>query len=288
MGLICNGHRNAFSPFRWQYGALVSYLNGGPALRNGYQPGTLHNWNAHTTRDVALPNGNLSPQSWMLPRTGGGMSMRPLGEGSFAADLIPTRPMTIDLTGAGDLEATAGLVVSMLLAMTGGGDLTATIQGRLNASIDMTGSGDLAGSMTGFANLVVDLLGQGDLDATIAAFGDMSIDIVVTGTGLTTANVGQAVWSALAAANNDAGTMGEKLNDAGSASNPWTEVLETGFTAGELLLITAAAVAGKLDRVDNGDGTFTITIRGLADTKDRIVGVVDENGNRVSATYDGT
>jgi phage tail sheath gpL-like len=142
--------------------------------------------------------------------------------------------------------------------------------------------------MTGFANLVVDLLGQGDLDATIAAFGDMSIDIVVTGTGLTTANVGAAVWSALAAANNDAGTMGEKLNDAGSASNPWTEVLETGFTAGELLLITAAAVAGKLDRVDNGDGTFTITIRGLADTKDRIVGIVDENGNRVSATYDGT
>jgi hypothetical protein len=239
-------------------------------------------------RGTANPPGSFLPLTWHGPITDGEIVLRTDGEGSLAADLIPTRPMTIDLTGAGDLEATAGLVVSMLLALTGGGDLTATIEGRLNASIDMTGSGDLAGSMTGFANLVVDLLGQGDLDATIAAFGDMSIDIVVTGTGLTTANVGAAVWSALAAANNDAGTMGEKLNDAGSASNPWTEVLETGFTAGELLLITAAAVAGKLDRVDNGDGTFTITIRGLADTKDRIVGIVDENGNRVSATYDGT
>lgn len=288
MGLICNGDRRGFSPFRHGRGALVTYLNGGHPLLNANRAGSLHNWNTHTTRDVALPNGNLHPQSWMLPRTGGGMSMRPLGEGSFAADLIPTRPMTVDFTGAGDLEATAGLVVSMLLAMTGGGDLTATIQGRLNASVDMTGSGDLSANMTALGNMVVGLLGAGDLDATIAAFGDMSIDIVVTGTGLTTANVGQAVWSALAASNNDPGTMGEKLNDAGSASNPWTEVLETGFTAGELLLITAAAVAGKLDRVDNGDGTFTITIRGLADTKDRIVGIVDENGNRVSATYDGT
>lgn len=100
--------------------------------------------------------------------------------------------------------------------MTGAGDLTATIQGRLNATVDMTGSGDLTANMTGFANLVVDLLGAGDLDATIAAFGDMSIDIVVTGTGLTTANVAQAVWSAVAAANNDSGTMGAKLNSAAS------------------------------------------------------------------------
>lgn len=288
MGLICNGDRRGFSPFKMRRGALVSYLNGGHPYCSGYLPGTLHNWNTHTTRDVGLPNGNLHPQSWLLPRTGGGMSMRPLGEGAFAADLIPTRPMTVDFTGAGDLEATAGLVVSMLLAMTGAGDLTASIEGRLNATVDMTGSGDLTANMTGFANLLVDLLGAGDLDATIAAFGDMTIDIVVTGTGLSTANVGQAVWAALAASNNGAGTMGEKLNDAGSASNPWTEVLETGFTAGELLLITAAAVAGKLVRVDNGDSTYTLTIRGLADTKDRIIGIVDANGNRVSATYDGT
>lgn len=236
----------------------------------------------------ARPVGYRPPYAWAMPRVAGGLSMRALGDGGLAADLIPSRPMTIDLTGAGDMEATAALAVSMLLAMTGGGDLTATIQGRLNASVDLTGSGDLAGSMSGFANMLVDLLGEGDLDATIAAFGDMSIDIVVTGTGLSTANVGQAVWAALAASNNGAGTMGEKLNDAGSASNPWTEVLETGFTAGELLLITAAAVAGKLDRVDNGDSTYTITIRGLADTKDRVIGIVDANGNRVSATYDGT
>lgn len=267
MGLICNGYRNGHSPFAHGRGATVSIVGGGQiATRNANLPGRWHNWNVHTTRDVALPNGNLHPWSWMLPRTGGGMSMRPLGEGDFAADLIPSQPMSIDFTGAGDMDATAALVVSMLLAMTGGGDLTATIQGRLNASVDMTGGGDLAGSMTGFADLVVDLLGEGDLDATIAAFGDMAIDIVVTGTGLSTANVGQAVWAALAASNNDPGTMGEKLNDAGSASNPWTEVIESGFTAAQILRLIAAAVQGNATGLEDGTPTF----KGLDGATDRI------------------
>jgi hypothetical protein len=66
----------------------------------------------------------------------------------------------------------------------------------------------------------------------------MSIDIVVTGAGLTVSNVGQAVWAALAADNNTPLTMGEKLNDAGSASNPWTEELPgtyTGDQAGKII-----------------------------------------------------
>lgn len=267
MGLICNGYRNGHSPFAYGRGATVSIVGGGQlAQRNGNLPGRLHNWNVHTTRDVALPYGNLPPSSWMLPRTGGGMSMRALGQGSFVAGLIPSYPMSIDLTGSSDFDATAGLVVSMLIAMTGSGSMTATIEGRLNMSADLTGSGDLSADLSGIASMAIDLLGAGDLEATIAAYGNMEIDIVVTGTGLSTANVGQAVWAALAASNNDAGTMGEKLNDAGSASNPWTEVLESGFTAAQILRLIAAAVQGNATGLENGAPTF----KGLDGTTDRI------------------
>jgi hypothetical protein len=224
MGLITNGYRNGFSPFRSYSGATVSYL-GGRSVRNDYLTGRMRNIAFLTSRQVALPMGNLAPSSWMLPQTGGGMSMRPVGSGTLSADLIPSYPMSIDLTGAGDLAATAGLVVSMLLAMTGAGDLTATIEGRLNASVDFTGSGDLEASMSGFANMLVDMLGAGDLDATIAAYGNMAIDIVVTGTGLSVANVGQAVWSALAVANNEPGTMGALMNG-GAAGGLTTEQAE--------------------------------------------------------------
>lgn len=286
MGLICNGYRNGLSPFRTYAGATVSYLNG-RAPANDYRTGRLRNIAFLTSRQVALPQGNLAPSAWMLPQTGGGMSMRTVGAGTLAAGLIPSYPMSIDLTGAGDLDATAGLVVSMLLAMAGAGDLTATIEGRLNASIDMTGSGDLDANLSGLGNMVVELLGAGDLDATIAAFGDMTIDIVVTGTGLSTANVGQAVWGALAAANNVPNTMGEKLNDAGSASNPWTEVIESGYTAAEILRLLAAYAAGKTTVDDLGGGFATVTFRDLGDTKDRIVGDM-AGSERTDVTKDVT
>lgn len=230
---------------------------------------------------AAHPVGHYLPRVWQAPISDGEMSMRTDGAGDLSGNLIPSRAMSLDLTGAGDLEATAGLAVAMALAMTGSGTFEASIVGLLNASLDMTGSGDLSADLFGIANLVLNMLGSGDLEATIAAYGNMTLDIVVTGTGLTTANVGQAVWAALAASNNDAGTMGEKLNDAGSASNPWTEVIESGFTAAEILRLIAAATAGKMSGADTG----TVTFRDLGDTKDRVVADVDATG-RTNVTLD--
>jgi hypothetical protein len=128
----------------------------------------------------------------------------------------------------------------------------------------ITGSGTAAGST---------LTGTGELDA----------DITVTGTGLSTANVGQAVWSALAASNNVANTMGEKLNDAGSASNPWTEVIESGYTAAEILRILAAVMAGEV----SGGGSGVETFKGLDGSTDRVISTVDDDGNRTSVVVDG-
>lgn len=231
----------------------------------------------------ANPVGHYLPRVWMAPIKDGEMSMRTDGAGDLTADLVPSRAMSLDMTGAGDFEATAGLAVAMALAMTGSGTFDASIVGLLNASLDMTGSGDLSADLYGIANLVLNMLGSGGLEATIAAYGNMELDIVVTGTGLTTANVGQAVWAALAASNNDVGTMGEKLNDAGSASNPWTEVIESGFTAAEILRLIASATAGKM----SGANTATVTFRDLADSKDRIVADVDATG-RTDVTLDPT
>lgn len=283
MGLITNGHRLQYSPWRWHYGALASIYNGGPTLGNGYKAGTVHNWATHTERQTALPQGSLYPAGWMLPRTGGGMSARHTGAGSVSASLIPTRAMTIDLTGLGSIDATASLVVSMLADLTGSGDLAATITGWLNATADLEGAGSLAADMTAIANAVAALSGSGDIDATIRAWGDMTVDIVVTGTGLSTSNVGAAVWGALAASNNTAGTMGEKLNDAGSASNPWTEVIESGYTAAEILQLLAAVAAGKTTITDLGGGNATVVFRNISDNADAVTATMAESA-RTSVT----
>lgn len=167
------------SDYQWQ--KWVNADDGATAVRAG----------------AANPGGQTLPRCWNGPIELGEMSMRTDGAGSLTATLVPSRAMSIDMTGSGDLNATAGLVISMAIAMAGSGSLSASISGYMNMSCDLQGSGDLAADLRGIASMAVDLLGQGDLDATIAAYGNMSIDIVVTGAGLTVANVGDAVWQYL-------------------------------------------------------------------------------------------
>lgn len=233
---------------------------------------------------VANPPGGYIPGVYQPPILVGEMAMRSDSSGTLTGNLLPTKVMTVDMTGSGDLAATAALAIAMQLAMTGSGSMTAEIEGRLNMTVDMAGSGDMAADMEGIANMAVAMLGEGDLEAAILAYGNMSIDITVTGTGLSTANVGQAVWAALAAANNEPGTMGEKLNDAGSAANPWTEVIESGLTAAEIMRIITAALAGK--RV--GLGTATEEYMGRDGVTPRITFTPTDAEGNGDTTVDGS
>lgn len=211
MGLIGNYSVLHKSPSRYIGGTVSS---GDPA--NWNKPGMLRSRAVGLGgKQSSIPLGFDDSGAWFYPRTVGGMVMRGDGGGSLTANLIPTLAMSLDMTGTGSLSATAALAVSMIAAMAGSGTLTANITGIVDASVDFTGSGTLDATMGAIASMLVDLIGQGSLDATISAYGNMSIDIVVTGAGLTTSNVGQAVWSALAAANNEPGTMGDLLNAAG-------------------------------------------------------------------------
>jgi hypothetical protein len=68
------------------------------------------------------------------------------------------------------------------------------------------------------------------------------------------------------------------------AQEVWNSLsIEGGFSAGELLRIMAAALAGKV----SGAAGTTVTIRDVNDTRDRIVATVDANGNRSAVTLDG-
>jgi hypothetical protein len=62
------------------------------------------------------------------------------------------------------------------------------------------------------------------------------------------------------------------------------DAVETGLTARQAWRLILAAVQGKLSIVDNGDGTKTVTMRDLADTKNRISATVDANGQRTAVT----
>lgn len=196
----------------------------------------------------AIPAGSYFPDTFYMPQEAGEISMRMTALGALAANLYPSRNMSIDLTGTGELTATAALVISMLLDLVGSGDFTAYIVGDLNMSIDLSGSGDLEASMEGIAEMIIALTGQGTLEATIAAYGNMAIDIVVTGAGLTVANVSQAIWNAIAANFNEPGTMGQKLNSAAVGGIDYEDLADAVWTAVDREL-TAGTKDAEIDNI---------------------------------------
>lgn len=92
-----------------------------------------------------------------------------------------------------------------------------------------------------------------------------------------------AVWNAIATSYNESGTMGEKLNASGSASNPWIEVIESGLTAAEILRLIAAAVQGNATGLESGSPVF----KSIDGATDRITATY-ASGTRTVTGRDGS
>lgn len=272
--LIGNYSVLAKTPGRWIGGGAIGQgMNRGDFNKTSMSRGVFNavDWEPKS----GVPDGYRIPYAWVMPQTAGGLSARNsvTGTGDVSdADAWAVRLAQASLTGSGELTAVGGLIVQLVAAVTGSGTVSdADMKAFLQLAAVLTGSGDADGTATGLGALLAALTGTGTgTGSTLTGTGALSADLVVTGTGLTTGNVGAAVWSAIAAANNTAGTMGEKLNDAGSASNPWTEVIESGYTAAEILRLLAAVAQGDASGLESGAPVFK-SIDGATD--------------RVTATY---
>lgn len=238
--------------------------------------------NENVPQTMAVPSGYYSPV-WVVPpiNSGGLSTFGGLdGDGDIIASILAVKLAEADLTGSGDLSATGSLIVGLVAALTGDGDITAAdLKAFLAAVAALTGTGDADGTLTGQGELEAILFGSGTSSSTLTGVGELDADIVSYG-DLTIEGMREAVWNAVAASYNTSGTMGEKLNDAGSAANPWTEVIESGYTAAEILRILAAVAAGKSTVAGSN-----VTFRDLADSKDRVDATVSA-GQRTSVTLD--
>jgi len=219
MGMLGNGSRLTFGTGR-AMGGLYSTTSGGVRNKGEWDAWCFQDKATTFLAGAAYPTGYNGQSAFYNPMIAGEISMRFDGEGGLEADLYPSKSMAVDFTGAGDMTAVAGLIISMLLSTGGTGSLSAALVGNLDMSADFTGSGDFDANISGIASLLCDLTGEGTLEAVIAAYGDMSIDIVTSGSGLSVGAIVDGVWNALAASYDMSGTMGELLNTAGSGGLP--------------------------------------------------------------------
>lgn len=197
------------------------------------------------TDKASFSNGYYPPYTWILAPKAGGLSMvyrKIVGTGDITdANLAGGLNGDATLTGAGDItSATGNLIVSAVAALSGSGDITADISGTLQGVVNLVGAGDLTAALGALASLVADLTGAGDVTSGISAIGSMSANIVVSGDVVTAQECAAAVWEALAADFNNPGTMGEKMNSAASAGDPWSTSLPGSYAAG-----TAGNIVGS-------------------------------------------
>lgn len=278
MALIGNRSVLLKSPGRFLSGTIASIE------RSNFSP--LRNRFEQMSRLSGVPSGHLSPSAWVLPQVGGGMSSHNFT--SIAISGAASGAEGVNVSGSAALGLTAEAIGQLIASAIGSASFALDASGSIVATLGAPGSASFTLSATATATALGWMTGQSTASVTAAltsyATGALSGTANLAGesTPITPDSLAVAVWAAAAAANNSAGTMGEKLNDAGSGSNPWTEVIEAGYTAAEILRILAAHAAGSATGLEGANPQFT----GLDGTTVRIDGTYSA-GTRTIDSLDG-
>ena len=151
------------------------------------------------------------------------------------------------LTGSGTISsATVQLVVSMVASLSASGTITkAQAVAILQMVANIDGTASLTSALTAIGHLVATVTADASMSPTMNATANMEADITPF-TELSPESLAASVWNSIAADYNSSGTMGEKLNSAGTAGDPWTADLSgynTADTAG--LILKQAKKAAK-------------------------------------------
>jgi hypothetical protein len=262
MALVGNGVRIGGGPHQCYGNAGIQQSERGRWNRNllAFYTGPATVVSGSSIADTAaFPNGYEPPYSWVMAIKGGGFSAYNTVNGSGTltlGSLSLGKDLVAAITGAGTISAASlALIVQFAANVVGGGTISsATLQAISGLSAALSGSGVVSAAVLSLlVSIEADLTGSGTLTADLKGLLSMAADIVVTGTGLSTANVGEAVWAKL---------------------------ITAGFTAEDVLRIIAAATSGK---VSGGPGSPVF--KDLDGTTTVITGVADSAGNRTTAIY---
>lgn len=176
---------------------------------------------------------NLS-DAYLGPWKSGGLAGQVIeGSSSISATAISARLSESSLLGEATLTAGLAVLTPGASSLLGEATLTASAAAVSALASSISGAATLAGNLSALVPLASALLGESSVSGNLKGVGRLEADIDIgAGTELSPENLASAVWTAVAADNNDVGTMGEKLNDAGSAGNPWAAEIAANNDAG--------------------------------------------------------
>lgn len=197
-------------------------------------------------KTLGVPKGYSSPYSWANPIKGGGLVGK-ITNNSDITDALLALGQYINslIQGVGQLNPTPNLqmIVSLVADLQGVASISnSNLAGVVALIATAYGFGEITSAQLGaIINLLSDITGIGDVQKA-QLFGTMVMmgHIYVNEGSASVTQLAEGVWNAIASDYNTTGTMGNKMNSAGSAGDPWASDPST-FTAG-----TAGAKLNKI------------------------------------------
>lgn len=257
MGILQNGYRHN----------LIGKIYGATNI-DGWRPqvgvGQGHRANANRnmfageaiTDDLAsVPNGNRPSQAWIMARKNGGMNSNNV----TVAMITPS--------GSGAMGVAAEGTLDFLITLPGAA-------GQLVVS----GNGTASFAITADGNILAALLGTGSISFLIDG-GTTNITAEAWAEGNSTLNVTCSLTSYARGHMEGSIVPYTELSPQSLADAVWQRVIETGFTAEEVVRILASVAAGDATGLEGSNPVF----RDLNDTKDRITATYAGGTREVTA-----
>lgn len=220
------------------------------------------------TKTASTPDG-YGMCGYVPPLKAGSMSARkPVVEMGGASNLLQGGPMegtapVASLTGTSDMSMVVSMAgTSTVVTMTGNDKVLAL-------TIGLNGSGTISITGTGGLSMIVPFAGAGSV-ASLTGTSDLRGRLSLAGewtpfTELSPEGLAAAVWGAVAAANNDAGTMGQKLNSAASGGVDYGSMADAVRTELQAELLRIVEIAKIHGLVVGADLVVTPTSRTAGD-----------------------
>ena len=234
---------------------------------------------------AGIPSGHLAPSSWNLPYKPGAMS-------SFTSCVVQFSTSTPTLAAGRNIDGNTTVTFTvdpadgqLVVSAVGSTSITFTAAANLAGALSAQGAASFAFAVPNATlGAIVNAEGSApitwSLSATPRAIGNLSGDITPF-TELSPQSLSAAVWSSLANAYNEPGTMGELLNSAGSAADPLLGVVEGTLTLRDVMRLLLAVNAGDATGLEGNtmvfrsqDGT-TVRVEASCAAGDRTINLID-------------
>lgn len=183
---------------------------------------------------IAVPYGYNIGQAIFPSIKTGGIACHTLANGSSSTSppLVMAKIATASLEGTSSISASLSQLIQLAAALSGEGLIpSANVAAVASLAAAITASGTIAANISALVPMAAALIGLASNSSNLTGVGRLEADLTPF-TELSPESLAAALLNAALASYNEAGSVGEALNNVGASGNPWASDTSSNTSAG--------------------------------------------------------